>query len=117
MKIETLKTKSPWVNAFFEKPALPESTDKNETLQSKEVFFSLSYKGGIYHGWYIARPIEKESCCNCDCGCCCDDEDDETEYEYFFNANIGDELFGEDSVEFWMYSHPLPNESNGVEDD
>jgi hypothetical protein len=44
---------------FFEKPALPESTDKNETLQSKEVFFSLSYKGGIYHGWYIARPIEK----------------------------------------------------------
>ncbi|ENX57615.1 MULTISPECIES: hypothetical protein [Acinetobacter] len=109
---------SPWVNAFCEKPELPISKNNEDTLQSKEVFFSISHKGGIYHGWYIARPIEKESYCNCDCGCFCnDDEDDETDYEYFFNANVGDELFDEDSVDFWMYKPNLPGEEEGNENE
>ena len=37
------------------------------------------------------------------------------EYEYFFNANIGDELFDEDYVDFWMYAPSLPGEPNGDE--
>ncbi len=111
-----MNTKSPWVNAFCEKPELPEPKNKDDSLQSKEVFFSLSHKGGIYHGWYIARPVEQESCCGCHCDCCCNDDDDQdTEYEYFFNANIGDELFDEDYVDFWMYAPSLPGEPNGDE--
>lgn len=103
-------TKNPWINAFCEKPILLEPKNKDDVLTSKEIFFSLQHRGGIYHGWYIARPIENAKC-RCDCDCCDNfDEDDDLEYEYFFNANVGDELFEEDLISFWMYKPNLPDE-------
>lgn len=77
-----------WINANFEKPQL--LVDEESTaLISKEIFFKVYNHGGIYHGWYIGRPIEG-------------DEAECPEYEYFFNANVGDELFKEDHIDSWM---------------
>ena len=90
---------SPWVEFGFPELNKDESSD---CLTSKEVFFELSNSGGTYHGWYIARPIDKRD------QCCCEEEfeDGDVEYEYFFNANVGDELFDEDHISRWMY---VPN--------
>lgn len=96
-----------WVDANDKKPELFTQND-SDCLQSKEVFFELSHwgqSGAMYHGWYIARPVEKEdrhSCHHCDCDVDCE-EDEDTEYEYFFSANVGDELFDEDSIKRWMF--------------
>jgi len=111
-----MKNQNLWVNAFFDKPVLPEPKHKDEVLQSAEVFFSLSHEGGIYHGWYIARPIENSTRNFCDGYCCdhcvCEDENQEIDYEYFFNANVGDELFEEDLIEFWMYKPSMDAADN-----
>jgi len=90
---------SPWVEFGFPELHKDESSD---CLTSKEVFFELLNSGGTYHGWYIARPIDKRD------QCCCEEEfeDSDVEYEYFFNANVGDELFDEDHISRWMY---VPN--------
>jgi len=104
---------NPWINTLVKMPDLLPPKHKDDVLQSKEVFFSLSYSGGIYHGWYISRPVRKDAFCLCDCDCCCESEDGNNyEYENFFNSNVGDELFSEDSVEFWMYKPDLPNEKS-----
>ena len=90
---------NPWVEFGFPELNKDESSD---CLTSKEVFFELLNSGGTYHGWYIARPIDKRD------QCCCEEEfeDGDVEYEYFFNANVGDELFDEDCIGRWMY---VPN--------
>ena len=90
---------SPWVEFGFPELHKDESSD---CLTSKEVFFELRNSGGTYHGWYIARPIDKRD------QCCCEEEfeDSDVEYEYFFNADVGDELFDEDHIGRWMY---VPN--------
>ena len=90
---------NPWVEFGFPELHKDESSD---CLTSKEVFFELLNSGGTYHGWYIARPIDKRD------QCCCEEEfeDSDVEYEYFFNANVGDELFDEDHISRWMY---VPN--------
>lgn len=90
---------NPWVEFGFPELNKDESSD---CLTSKEVFFELRNSGGTYHGWYIARPVDKRV------QCCCEEEfeDSDVEYEYFFNANVGDELFDEDCISRWMY---VPN--------
>lgn len=91
---------SPWVQTWDKFPELPLAQNNEDVLTSeKEVFFKLRNMGGIYHGWYMARPKEDEYP---EFGENVDDDID-IEYEYFFNANVGDELFTEDSVECWMY--------------
>lgn len=93
-----------WVDANFTKPELSKPEDLDDVLTSKQVFFKVRYHGGIYHGWYIARPVEDHWLDD-------DTELDDVEYEYFFNANVGDELFSEDSVELWMYC-PVSSDPN-----
>ena len=96
---------SQWVDACIQKPELHKQDD-TDCLLSKEVFFEVNHwgeSGAIYHGRYMARPIEKERCCGCHHCDCDEDDSDDIEYEYFFNANVGDELFDEDSIKRWMF--------------
>lgn len=88
--------KNPWV--YFDKPELNQDED-SDCLTSKEVFFEVSHLCGIYHGWYMARPVDKSDQYFYEEEL----ENDDVEYEYFFNANVGDELFDEDSIARWMY--------------
>lgn len=100
LKQELTGLKNPWVK--FDKPELSPSNN-SDCLTSKEVFFELAHNRGTYHGWYIARPVDKsDQYFHED-----ESENDDVEYEYFFNANVGDELFDEDYVVRWMY---VPNE-------
>lgn len=96
-----------WVK--FDKPELFED-DESECLISKEVFFQLSNSSGTYHGWYLARPIDKSDQFFYEN----EHDSDDIEYEYFFNANVGDELFDEDHISRWMYV-PSPEETGESE--
>lgn len=95
---------SPWVIGGF--PEL-EKSENSDCLISKEVFFEMQFSGSTYHGWYIARPVDRPDDEFFDG----DEDDEDVEYEYFFNSNVGDELFDEDMISRWMYV-PEPREKN-----
>lgn len=99
-----------WIDAFDKPPVFSQEDGSNDV--SREIIFKMKFGHGIYHGWYMVRESKEQSQ---PCMCCgdydCDNQDEqEPEMEGVFVANVGDEVFDEDSVECYAFLPKLNEE-------